>query len=194
MELHPGRILGIILGLAILATVFLVPFGSAGKTLYGIVSPWFSDLGYVQSTFGAADLTYVYIIIVAFILLVIAGVVGIFPLGTGVLGVVGMAMVTVDPSLVPTSLGVGMGAGFYVIWVLSIASLGASFWHRKKKEAGAVNVTVTQTQTVGGTTETKQEKPMEEIKDQIKCPNCGTMNPKGAVQCSNCGASLVMDT
>jgi hypothetical protein len=189
LEFHPGRILGIILGLVILATIFLVPFGSTNTgTLYGIVGPKISNLSSVQSG-TTADATYWYILIVAFILLVIAGVVGLFPLGTGVLGVVGMAMITVAPYLVYPNGSpnvVGVGAGFYVIWVASIVSLGASFWHGKKQPMAApVNVTVTQTQTMGGTTETSEQK-MEEG-PQMKCPNCGTMNPADSVQCSRCG-------
>jgi hypothetical protein len=181
LELHPGRILGIILGLIILVTIFLVPFGSADtSTLYGKVGPWISNLGTIQSSYTSADLTYAYIFIAAFILLVIAGLVGLFPLGTGVLGVVGMAIITVAPYVVypngPTHLD--PGAGFYVIWVASIASLGASFWHRKKQPA---NVTVAQTQTMGSATEATK---------QVKCPNCGTMNPGDSVQCTNCGTQL----
>jgi len=192
LEFHPGRMLGIILGLVILATIFLVPFGSTNTgTLYGIVGPKISNLSSVQAG-PAADITYWYILIVAFILLVIAGLVGLFPLGTGVLGVVGMAMVTVAPYLVYPNGSpnvVGMGAGFYVIWIASIASLGASFWHRKKQPMAApVNVTVTQTQTMGGSTETKEEKMA--MGNKVKCPNCGTMNPGDAVQCSNCGTQL----
>jgi ribosomal protein S27E len=183
LELHPGRILGIILGLVILVTIFVIPFGSANTTLYGIVNP---KLSYLQSGSGP-DIAYNYVLVIAFILLVIAGVVGLFPLGTGVLGVVGMAMITVAPSLVYPNGSpnvVGMGAGFYVIWVASIASLGASFWHKKKQQPAPVTVNVTQTQTMGGTTMTKEEKL------DVKCPNCGTMNASGAVQCSNCGAQL----
>ncbi len=141
--------LGIALGLVILASVFLLPFGTAMDSLYGLVGPSISDLGSVQNSGDAAHMTYTYVLVVAFILLVIAGLVGIFPLGTGVLGVVGMAIISVAPYLVypngPVKLDPGIG--FYVIWAASIASLGASFWHRKKKEsASPVTVTVTQTQ------------------------------------------------
>lgn len=173
------------MGLVILAAIFLLPFGAGSSTLYGTVWPWISNLGQIQSAGNTAALTYDYIWIIAFILLVIAGLVGIFPLGTGILGVVGMAMITVSPHLVypngPVTLTTG--AGFYVTWVASIVSLGASFWHGKKKEAvSPVSVTVTQTQSVG----TQVAQPTK----TAKCPNCGTENPANAVKCSSCGKDL----
>jgi ribosomal protein L40E len=196
LDFHPGRILGIILGLVILATIFFVPFGSTNTgTLYGIVGPKISNPGSFQSG-PAADVTYWYLLIAAFILLVIAGVVGLFPLGTGVLGVVSMAMVTVAPYLAYPNGSpniVGMGAGFYVIWIASIASLGASFWHRKKQPMAApASVSATQAQTMGGTNETNEQK--AETAPQVKCPNCGTMNPADAVQCSRCGYQFMKGT
>jgi hypothetical protein len=189
LEFHPGRMLGIVLGLVILASIFLLPFGTANsQTLYGIVGPWISNLGAVQASGGAAAVTYSYIFIIAFILLVIAGFVGIFPLGTGVLGVVGMAMISVAPYLVypngPVKLDAGVG--FYVIWAASVVSLGASFWHRKKKTVVApVNVTVTQSQTTGAPAAATQTAQLG-----VKCPKCGTMNPTGALKCSNCSNNL----
>ena len=174
--------LGIVLGLVILASIFALPFGNGSTTLYGSVFPLISNISGVQSQ-GTAQATYDYILIIAFILLVIAGVVGLFPLGTGVLGVVGMAMITVAPYLVNPGSTLGTGVGFYVIWIASIASLGASFWHGKKKQmTSPVNVTVTQTQTVGPSATQAQT--------QVKCPNCGAMNPAGARLCSRCGKDL----
>jgi len=82
-----------------------------------------------------------YILITAFFLLVIAGFVGIFPLGTGVLGIVSMAMITVGPILIYPSLGSpSYGTGFYVAWAASIVSLGASFLHRRGRDQQTVVV------------------------------------------------------
>jgi hypothetical protein len=181
--------LGIVLGLVILVSIFFLSFGTTNtQSLYGIVGPQLSNLGAVQSSGGQAAVTYAYIFIIAFILLVIAGLVGVFPLGTGVIGVVGMALITVAPYLVypngPVKLDPGLG--FYVIWVASVASLGASFWHRKKKEPAApVNVTVTQSVTTGAASQASQP-----AKTEVRCPNCGTMNPAGATNCSKCGSEL----
>ena len=188
MKLHPGRILGIVMGLVILVTIFLLPFWASNLTLYGIVWPSISNLGGLQSAGDTAALTYAYLWIIAFVLLVIAGVVGIFPLGTGVLGVVGMAMITVSPYIVypngPVTLSPGIG--FYIIWVASIVSLGGSFWHGKKESPPPVSVTVTQTQTVG----TLAPPPTK----TAKCPNCGTENPVEALKCSKCGKDLPKPT
>jgi hypothetical protein len=88
-----------------------------------------------QESGDLATMTMGYILIIAFVLLLIAGFVGIFPLGTGVLGVIGMALITVGPYLVsgaPISSS-NYGAGFYILWIASIVSLVGSFWHGKKK-------------------------------------------------------------
>jgi len=174
--------LGIVLGLVILASVFLLPFGTANTaTLYGMGGPLISNLGAVQSS-GTATATFDYILVIALVLLIIAGLVGIFPLGTGVLGVVGMAMITVAPYAVFPNGPVKLdpGTGFYVIWAASVLSLGASFWHGKKKEAAAgVNVNVSQTMTTVGAGQ-----------HEVKCPKCGNMNPSGALTCSKCGSDL----
>ncbi len=173
--------LGIVLGLVILTTIFLLPFGTTNTaTLYGTAGPLISNLGALQAS-GSATATFDYILVIAFVLLIIAGLVGIFPLGTGVLGVVGMAMITVAPYAVPNGpVRLDPGTGFYVIWVASVLSLGASFWHRKKKEGAApVNVNVTQTMVTGGAGQ-----------HEVKCPKCGNMNPSGALTCSKCGSDL----
>jgi len=186
LQLHPGRILGIVMGLVILVAIFLLPFDGGSSTLYGTVWPKISNLGQTQSGGDTAKLTYDYIWIIAFILLIIAGVVGIFPLGTGVLGVVGMAMITVSPYLVypnDSAHALSAGAGFYAMWAASIVSLGASFWHGKRQEAAPpVSVMVTQTQNVG----TQSPPPAK----TAKCPNCQTENPLEATTCSKCGKAL----
>ncbi len=132
VRFHPGRVLGIIVGLAILVTVFLLPI-SGSQTLYGKAEPLLSNLSSMQS---GSDTTIAsnYVTVIVFILLVIAGLVGVFPLGTGVLGVVGMAILTVGPYLIyPGSGQPAYAVAFYALWVESIVALGASFWHGKKK-------------------------------------------------------------
>jgi hypothetical protein len=150
MRVHPGRILGIIMGLVILATIFLVPIGSApgDTTLWGTVYPLITNISGFQQAGNLATMTIGYILIIAFVLLLIAGFVGIFPLGTGVLGVIGMALITVGPYLVSGEaiMVSNYGAGFYILWIASIISLGASFWHGKKEPEVMVqqNVNVNQ--------------------------------------------------
>lgn len=144
--MHPGRILGAIMGIVILISIFLLPF-FAGQTLYGIVSPLIGGIGQLQGL-PVQTMTLGYIFIISFILLVIAGFVGIFPLGTGVLGVVGMAMITVAPFLVGTEAALLLsfvGIGYYITWIASIVALGASFWHRRSQaQSHLVQVNVQQ--------------------------------------------------
>lgn len=144
VNMHPGRILGIVMGLVILAAVFVLPINMAGYSLYYVVAPLMSAIGSLQ-TLPYQQMVFGYGLVVSFILLVIAGVVGFFPLGTGVLGVVGAALLAAVPYMI--SLPVTWGVGFYVIWIASIVSLGASFWHRREKaeaKAPAVQVNVQQ--------------------------------------------------
>jgi hypothetical protein len=176
------------MGLVILVAIFLLPFGGDSSTLYGTVSPMIKNLGALQSGGNTATLAYDYTWIIAFILLVIAGVVGIFPLGTGVLGMVGMAMITISPFLIypngPYTLSTG--AGFYITWVASVVSLVASRWQGKKETPPPVSVTIIQTQNTG----TQAAQPTK----NTKCPNCGTDNPGETAKCSRCGKDLPVAT
>ena len=192
MEFHPGRVLGLVLGLVILFTLFLLPFGSADKTLYGSVSPWLPSLGTVQSG-SVADATYDYILVGAFVVLLVAGLVGIFPLATGALGVVGMGFITAAPYLVYPNGNVSLSPdyGFYIIWVASIIALFASFWHGRKQAAGAtpVSVNVSQTQVVGGPQGQAPPPPPPQAYS-VQCPRCGAMVAAGTTRCPNCGTNL----
>jgi hypothetical protein len=89
----------------------------------------------IQSSGNAQTITYDYILVVAFILLVVSGIVGIFPLATGALGIISMAILTVAPSMVypngPISLSIGIG--FIVLWVASVIALGGVFWHGRRE-------------------------------------------------------------
>ena len=172
------------MGLVILAAIFFLPFGGGSSTLYGNISPMIKNLSTTQSSGDTAKLAYDYTWIIAFILLVIAGVVGVFPLGTGVLGMVGMAMITISPFLIypngPYTLSTG--AGFYVIWVASVVSLVASRWQGKKETPSPVSITIVQTPNTGAQ--------VAQPARSTKCPNCGTDNPGEATKCSNCGKDL----
>ena len=174
------------MGLVILVAIFLLPFGgnSGSSTLYGTVSPMIKNLSAVQSSGNTAKLSYDYTWIIAFVLLVIAGVVGFFPLGAGVLGMVGMAMITISPVLIYPSgpYTLSTGPGFYVAWVASVVSLAASRWQGKKETPPPASVTIVQTPNTG----TQVVQPTK----NTKCPNCGADNPGGATKCSNCGKDL----
>ena len=172
------------MGLVILVAIFLLQFGGNSSTLYGAVSPMIKNLSTLQSSGNTATLAYDYTWIIAFILLVIAGVVGISPLGSGVLGMVGMAMITISPFLIypngPYTLSTG--TGFYVTWVASVVSLVASRWQGKKETPPPVSIAIMQAQNTGS----RAAQPTK----NTKCPNCGTDNSGEATRCSNCGKDL----
>ena len=130
MEFHPGRVFGLVVGLAILVTLYFVPF-SGGSSLSNIAGVLLSNTGSINS--GSSQvIASNYITIVAFGLLFIAGVVGIFPLGSGILGAVAMALLTLSPYVIyPSVAQPAYGTAFYALWFESIVALAASFWHHR---------------------------------------------------------------
>jgi hypothetical protein len=170
----------------------LFPFNN-DNTLYYWGSNFVNNLGSIQATGNSSFIAFTYVYVIAFILIVIAGVVGIFPLGTGVLGIVGMAMITADPYLVYPNGNVSLSPdyGFYIIWVASIIALFASFWHGRKQAAGAtpVSVNVSQTQVVGGPQGQAPPPPPPQAYS-VQCPRCGAMVAAGTTRCPNCGTNL----
>ncbi len=171
------------MGLVILAALFLLPFstGSGAPTYYGTASPLFGSLS-IQSAGDPSLITWTYVQIVALILLVIAGLVGVFPLGTGVLGVVAMAMLSVAPRLIYPNgqVTVSLGPGFIVLWIASIVSLGGSFWHGKKEAVVQQQPTPVAVSAV---------QPQAQTQTKV-CPKCGAQNAADAMVCSACGAEL----
>ncbi|MEM1947601.1 MAG: hypothetical protein QXY84_05515 [Candidatus Caldarchaeum sp.] len=92
---HPGRILGLIMGFVILLSIVFLPFeADPPNTFMEIGLPIVQNIGLILPLGDPATITFACIIAVSFILLVISGFVGIFPLGTGVLGVVGLTLIT----------------------------------------------------------------------------------------------------
>jgi len=146
--MNPGRILGLLAGIVILVAVFALPFGPAmdSPTLYGSVRPLLENLGAIQQSGDQAMIALTYVLIGAFILLAIAGVVGIFPLGSGVIGIIAMVVITLAPTLIYPGAEFSLatyGVGYFVAWIASIVALGASFWKARVERAPPVTVTVT---------------------------------------------------
>lgn len=81
---------------------------------------------------SAAQVTYDFILMVCFVILVIAGLVGFFPLGSGVLGIVGMAILTAGAYFTLGANQPSYDTGFYLLWVESIVVLIASFVHGRR--------------------------------------------------------------
>ena len=111
--MNPGRILGVIAGIVILVAVFILPFGPMGPSLFGIANPLLGNLSLIQQSGNQALIGITYVIIVSFILLTIAGIVGFFPLGCGVIGIIAMALLTIAPNVI--SPGAGFNLSSFVI-------------------------------------------------------------------------------
>jgi hypothetical protein len=132
---QPGRILGAVMGLVILGALFALPFQEKpSKTLYQMASPYLGNINQIPSLGNPQQVVYAYILVASFILLTIAGLVGFFPYGAGVLGLVGIGLAAIHTYLYAPFLGlsVEMGLGFYVMLGASIVALAASFWHVEK--------------------------------------------------------------
>lgn len=148
-NMNPGRAVGIILGIMILASAFILPFDTYGDTFFALAKWNMENLGAIQEAGDRALIALVYVTVVSFILLVISGIVGFFPLGCGVIGVIALALLTVGHILIYNSYGetfniTELGVGYFVAWVASIGALAASFWRKgqKQQQQQTVNVTV----------------------------------------------------
>ena len=133
---HLGRIVGIGTGIVMLISVFLLPYTSTpdGTSLFAIVQPLLTNLNAV-STYPSELVAITYVVIIGFLLVAIGGVVGFFPLGSGVLGVIGMALLTFAPILIvnaPMQYR-AFGLGFYLAWVGAIGGLVAAFLRSRRK-------------------------------------------------------------
>jgi hypothetical protein len=122
------RILGVIIGLSILASIFIIPFmyrGARPLTLFDTTQNMIAFLGDVQSLtpqYLPLNITF----ILVFVLLVIAGLFGVLPIVSGVASVLGMSslsLATYVYSQVPL-----WGMGYYLLWALSIGALGNYLW------------------------------------------------------------------
>jgi hypothetical protein len=126
------RIIGTAIGIAALASVFLLPFSSAisvlpgsQDTLYNIFHFFVENLGSVPNLANTMLELIAYLYVLGTILLLAAGVAGSFPLLSGSLGIAGIVMLTVSGVVSPqyTPPPVTYGLGFYLLWALSLAQL-----------------------------------------------------------------------
>jgi len=99
-----GQILGGVVGLVMLLSAFLLPFsaiaegpGGSPDTLIGIFKLFVTTLNSIQ-TIGLTQLTELaYVYMAAFVLIMLAGIIGAFPRWAAIFSIVGMAMVTAAP-------------------------------------------------------------------------------------------------
>jgi hypothetical protein len=141
ISVNRGQALGGVLGLAILACIFVLPFsniaeGPAGPTdtLYAIFYLFVTTFANVQAIGLAAIINLSYVYIVATILLFIAGIVGVYSLVSAILELVGMGMATIGPFFIFTSYTFGsttFGIGFWMLWAIGVLLLFAAYWGRR---------------------------------------------------------------
>jgi hypothetical protein len=126
------RVAGIAIGLVIIVAMFLLPFGSfpllsdqpSGATLFSMATRFLEDIaGGVQQP--TSLLIYEVVILISFIILVAAGALGFYPLRSGVIGILGIVLVTTVTIFNPV-LGFNIpsyGVGYFVVWGASIAAI-----------------------------------------------------------------------
>jgi hypothetical protein len=118
------RALGVSLGLVVLVSVFLLPFtyrGARPLTLYevaGIIVEFWGDIQRQAAQVVALNCVF----IAVFVLLVFAGLVGFYPLVSGLTGV--SAMAVMGSALYFIGPGMVLGLGYYTVWIASLATLG----------------------------------------------------------------------
>jgi ribosomal protein L40E len=211
---HPGRIIGAFVGIVMLATLLLLPFsnvngpGATQGTLWSIFVSFVNSLGSTSGapTSGFVNLAFIYQI--AAILIVVGSLVGVYPVASGVMGVIGLSFVTFGPYEISTTYAsnpVTFGAGFYVLWVASVLELFLAYWtwrgERKvlvDKELAAVRGA--EVWSAGGQIrEPEKPKPAAAPKKPkttdaslmpIVCPTCGSTNPPNAIVCKKCASPL----
>ena len=131
------RALGFSLGLAILGSVFLLPFtyrGALPLTLYevaGIIVEFWGDIQRQAAQVVALNCVF----IAVFVLLDFAGLVGFYPLVSGLTGV--SSMVVMGSALYFIGPGMVLGLGYYAVWVASLAMLFVEIWHKLRVKVDA---------------------------------------------------------
>jgi hypothetical protein len=126
------RVIGIVFGLLILVAIFLLPFGSfrlpsgqpSGVTFLDTIRRLVED---IISGAPHTDILLIYdiMVVMSFICLVIAGALGFYPMRSGIMGILGMVLITVLSMFNP-QLGFNIpsyGAGFFAAWAFSIATV-----------------------------------------------------------------------
>jgi len=132
LKMRYVRVEGFIIGLAILASVFLLPFtfrGARPLTLYEVfetLTSFISDIQRLTPQYMMLN----YLFIAVFVLLVIAGLVGALPMASGAIGVAGMASISIAMDVVGAETV--WGIGYYVLWALSLSTLVYSIWSRAR--------------------------------------------------------------
>jgi hypothetical protein len=138
---------GASVGIVMIAAFFLLPFSSSisavggfPDNLFDVFRFFITNLGSIPNVQNASLEFIAYGYIFGGILMVLAGLLGTFPLRSGVCGLAGMAVLVgcgfVSPQYTPYPLA--YGSGFWALWALVGLQVALSAYGRlaKKKEAG----------------------------------------------------------
>jgi hypothetical protein len=146
--------MGAVVGIAILASIFLLPFSSSISiisgslnTLYNTFNYFVSNLGSIPNVSNTSLELIAYLYLVGTVLLLASGLTGSFPFFSGVSGIVGMVMMTMSGTFSPqyTFYPLVYGLGFYLLWALPLAQLVMYAVSKRTK----VNLTVTSSSVPG---------------------------------------------
>ena len=112
--------------------LFVAPPGYVqhGLTFFSAFSTAVVNLPHTQDTGTPSKVAAALIVVTTGLVTMLAGCVGINPLGSGVLGVCGMGLLTAGSCLtgqLSSCSASNFDVGFYIIRVLSIAGLAATF-------------------------------------------------------------------
>jgi hypothetical protein len=169
-SLDRGQIFGAVLGLVALLSAFLLPLSSIAEGPGGSVDSFLAMFKLFITTLPAiqrvgltqlTELAYIYM--AAFVLIVMAGIIGAYPRWSAALAVISMAAVTFSPFVIFTSYNFGTsnyGVGFWAIWATSVLAIYAAYWSRKERRRmksgkapeGAASVPSSPTQPTGAVT------------------------------------------
>ena len=119
--------------MGVLVCSFVLPFwnlttsaGAQLDTLYGAIRFTTDNLGTI-SQWGLLQVNILaYLVLGAAGLVAVSGLLGVFPSKAGLIGVIGMVLLTLGPLLLFPTFSFtpdNYGAGFWAIWGLSVANL-----------------------------------------------------------------------
>lgn len=139
--MNPGKMLGGTIGIVILFSAFFLPFWNLTTGQPGAFDPLYAsfrfvlaNLGPIQSTGLQQESALAYLILFAGVLVIAAGVFGVYPRRSGILAVVAMVGLTIGPFFLFPNYpfqASNYGIGFWAIWVLAVAALIAGRWQRR---------------------------------------------------------------
>ncbi|MDW8034784.1 MAG: hypothetical protein RMI79_07655 [Nitrososphaerota archaeon] len=170
------RLLGIIFGILVLISVFLLPFGyftlpsgqTSGQTFFLTIMQLVENI-MIEIKQPSPLLLYEIMLIISFITMVIAGLLGFYPMRSGAIGILALIILTVVTIFHPLK-GLSIpnyGIGYFATWGFSIASIvvGKFQPHMRRKLSfiSSKNIkTVSQEpKTVSLPVDTIKEKPVE---------------------------------